>query len=1019
MKPKVSTGYLTPQGKKPKLASKRHNMSVREEENETPEINSQLVQALLQNPEKKKMILQLLALNKDVIEKHSSGSSLPSSVDKLKSRKVCESPTALMRRRALEKMNNSPNASNNTLLSRPHSSSSASTSSTTTLDKVLEGVKAYVEIKDRHNQDKSQGAKEILKSMGATVVDKLSSEVTHVVFKDGSYKTFQMAKLLKVHIVSILWVEFSRKTLQRAQEKRFPAIGNKFEDETIVCSQMHKEYEDMIRDEYRNSLLHGTPLPSTKALINRRRTLMTPSVSKNDSNNSESSYKSAISTQKQIATINESPDKENLIMNDPEGLSLRDSDMELTNIQNEQTPKRPCNMSLFDTRKTIGHSLCSRTALESNEKAPQLRVSIEKLQLNVRSSSDDSEVCLPATKSRTSLANRRKTLTMPTAGIKRRKSLALDKLQGDSDSSCEDFQAKTATKTRKTLRRITSSDSIPFNTSLRTEELISAGSLKRLKKARKVKHITGDTSDSDNTDIDESLTRMREELVISERNDSTSDGTEKVSKSKLTKKHVTGGASDSDQTDIESVTIVEATLDSSVESLKRGRVEIAALESKKVIAPKKHVTGDHSNANNTDINKKLTSDSSTNSLKQANTRKLRPAKKMSTQNDPMSDSDNDTETRRVAKPAPKSFKKHVTGDSSDSIKSRRLYDPNTSVHLIEIDDEKERQEKREQNKKRRLKQAGDQAGFINPVTVLLDKIAKNATESSDSSSSPQKTPKKQQKKTSNNNTDDEQKQLLDEVLKRPKNIESRRKSVRILNIQSAKKATTSKPAPSTQTRRRSTMDFMSRTQMSAKKKINKEKLPTIVCTKLHRSEVQVFTQIVKKLGRFVVEDEVSEKTTHLVAGEAKRTLNMLRAIARGCWVLKHEWVLRSLEAGKWLPEENFELDDFSPAVRHCRLERQAFGENYAMDVFESCPPIYVSLETTPRCSDLRELIRTCKGKVVTNPRMAMIIVGQYIDGEHVCVTEKWVLDCVNFYEKMDLDDYLIEADNRKRKSFAV
>ncbi|CAG9772193.1 unnamed protein product [Ceutorhynchus assimilis] len=416
MKPKVSTGYLTPQGKKPKLASKRHNMSVREEENETPEINSQLVQALLQNPEKKKMILQLLALNKDVIEKHSSGSSLPSSVDKLKSRKVCESPTALMRRRALEKMN-SPNASNNNLLSRPHSSSSSSTSSATTLDKVLEGVKAYVEIKDRHNQDKSQGAKEILKSMGATVVDKLSSEVTHVVFKDGSYKTFQMAKLLKVHIVSILWVEFSRKTLQRAQEKRFPAIGNEFEDETIVCS--------------------------------------------------------------------------------------------------------------------------------------------------------------------------------------------------------------------------------------------------------------------------------------------------------------------------------------------------------------------------------------------------------------------------------------------------------------------------------------------------------------------------------------------------------------------------------------------------------------------------VFTQIVKKLGRFVVEDEVSEKTTHLVAGEAKRTLNMLRAIARGCWVLKHEWVLRSLEAGKWLPEENFELDDFSPAVRHCRLERQAFGENYAMDVFESCPPIYVSLETTPRCSDLRELIRTCKGKVVTNPRMAMIIVGQYIDGEHVCVTEKWVLDCVNFYEKMDLDDYLIEADNRKRKSFAV
>ncbi|KAJ8952453.1 hypothetical protein NQ314_007526 [Rhamnusium bicolor] len=76
--------------------------------------------------------------------------------------------------------------------------------------------------------------------------------------------------------------------------------------------------------------------------------------------------------------------------------------------------------------------------------------------------------------------------------------------------------------------------------------------------------------------------------------------------------------------------------------------------------------------------------------------------------------------------------------------------------------------------------------------------------------------------------------------------------------------------------RRSTMEFQTLTQMSAKKrlKIDISKRPSIVCTKLHKDGIQVFNQIVKKLGGFVIEDEVSSKTTHLVAGESKRTINI-------------------------------------------------------------------------------------------------------------------------------------------------
>lgn len=94
--------------------------------------------------------------------------------------------------------------------------------------------------------------------------------------------------------------------------------------------------------------------------------------------------------------------------------------------------------------------------------------------------------------------------------------------------------------------------------------------------------------------------------------------------------------------------------------------------------------------------------------------------------------------------------------------------------------------------------------------------------------------------------------------------------------------------------RRSTMDFQTAAEMSVKRKLKIDKLkrPSIVCTKFHKDEVSIFNQIVRKLGKFVIEDEVSRKTTHVVAGEPKRTINMLRAMSLGCWILKKEWVSR-------------------------------------------------------------------------------------------------------------------------------
>ena len=91
--------------------------------------------------------------------------------------------------------------------------------------------------------------------------------------------------------------------------------------------------------------------------------------------------------------------------------------------------------------------------------------------------------------------------------------------------------------------------------------------------------------------------------------------------------------------------------------------------------------------------------------------------------------------------------------------------------------------------------------------------------------------------------------------------------------------------------------------------------------------------------------KVTELTTHVVCGDStdkngssqcssssqniqqprvRRTINLLKGILHGCWILSVNWLYDSLELGHWADEEVYELNDFSPAVKNMRLEKEAF-----------------------------------------------------------------------------------------------
>nr|CAH7745175.1 unnamed protein product [Callosobruchus chinensis] len=297
MKPKFdqNNGYLTPQASKRKslgaLSSKPMSGSKLQDGagvGNLLNLDQNLVQNLLNDPIKRKLIVDIITSHKDQIDEYKKTRGLEGvpKLHKVQTRPICESPTALFRRRALEQKerassrNDSDSHSSN---SRPNSALSGASAVPSPLpfNKILDGVIAFVEVQTNGN-DRSQGVKIRLKEMGATVRDQFTKDVTHLIFKDGFFTTYKKAQLIKAYIVSVLWIEACRNEGFIVPEKKYPAIGPDIYDSnaSALCSQMQKEYEEVIRDELNKSFTTGTPLPTKQDLINKRRTMMTQSASK-------------------------------------------------------------------------------------------------------------------------------------------------------------------------------------------------------------------------------------------------------------------------------------------------------------------------------------------------------------------------------------------------------------------------------------------------------------------------------------------------------------------------------------------------------------------------------------------------------------------------------------------------------------------------------------------------------------------------------------------------------------------
>jgi len=144
----------------------------------------------------------------------------------------------------------------------------------------------------------------------------------------------------------------------------------------------------------------------------------------------------------------------------------------------------------------------------------------------------------------------------------------------------------------------------------------------------------------------------------------------------------------------------------------------------------------------------------------------------------------------------------------------------------------------------------------------------------------------------------------------------------------------------------------------------------------------------------------SAAVTHLVLAEPKRTMKVLHAIARGAWLLTPEWLYRSVEAGAWQPEEQFEDSTFAGG-RLARLAAPAGGLLKGLKV-----SVLEPRKTAPPASELRLLVTAAGGTLVKGKASAQFVIAAKGDGraaaaaaqaKGAAVTEQWLFAALAEY----------------------
>ena len=175
----------------------------------------------------------------------------------------------------------------------------------------------------------------------------------------------------------------------------------------------------------------------------------------------------------------------------------------------------------------------------------------------------------------------------------------------------------------------------------------------------------------------------------------------------------------------------------------------------------------------------------------------------------------------------------------------------------------------------------------------------------------------------------------------------------------------------------------------------------------------VYFQVIEKLGGFRTCEKVDDKTTHLVIGSRQRTMNMVRAVVRGIWILKYEWILESEKKGEWRLEDVFMQTSIVPSLRQTRMQR-TLNDSFKMTIFDE-EVFYISKNNRIPVGELIEVVKSVGGKTTKKRTKANFIVASSFvkypeETTALVVKPAWIFDCIENDKIINTRNYILRAE---------
>ncbi|KAL7310738.1 hypothetical protein PS15m_010202 [Mucor circinelloides] len=187
------------------------------------------------------------------------------------------------------------------------------------------------------------------------------------------------------------------------------------------------------------------------------------------------------------------------------------------------------------------------------------------------------------------------------------------------------------------------------------------------------------------------------------------------------------------------------------------------------------------------------------------------------------------------------------------------------------------------------------------------------------------------------------------------------------------------------------------TPQPTKSDTTNNKPQTIVLTSVTLANRARYEEIIKKLGKYELATEVTEATSHVLAGAPRRTKSVTLGFLRGAWILNPEWLIHCEIKGEYIPEDDFELLKWYPRAKEARKRERLIPST-----------THIKIDSSSSGVDfIKELVKLAGGTTVESDKEADIIIcdKSKMLNDKRAVTDHWLFESIEYWKCMPIESY--------------